>query len=160
MFILSTGRWNYCPFILGLYTCSHLYSRTQNNAQTHFSKAEFILGSHQMKPCINITFMIAKSHIFSCKMREYRPSINVFKNKLIHWLLAEKYNSKKNSSFQKYYYLKRFYNSVGGEPYPHIDQFNLDLGQPPPPLFCFSFVYDFVMYYMYVVFFCVHLLFL
>ena len=52
-----------------------------------------------------------------------------------------------------YYYLERFYHSVGGEPYPHIDQFNLDLGQPPPPLFCFSFVYDFVMYYMYVVFF-------
>ena len=71
------------------------------NNELHFSKAEFILGSHQMKPCINITFMIAKSHIFSCKMREYRPSINVFKNKLIHWLLAEKYNSKKNSSFQK-----------------------------------------------------------
>ena len=70
------------------------------NNELHFSKAEFILGSHQMKPCINITFMIAKSHIFSCKMREYRPSINVFKNKLMHWLLAEKYNSKKNSFIQ------------------------------------------------------------
>jgi len=43
-----------------------------------------------------------------------------------------------------YYYLERFYNYVGGEPYPHIDQFNLDLGQPLPPLFCFSFVYVFV----------------
>ena len=59
-----------------------------------------------------------------------------------------------------FYYLERFYNSVGGEPYPHIDQFNLDLGQPLPPLFCFSFVYVFFMYYMYVVLFlCVHLLF-
>ena len=43
-----------------------------------------------------------------------------------------------------YNYLERFYNYVGGEPYPHIDQFNLDLGQPLPPLFCFSFVYVFV----------------
>ena len=61
------------------------------NNELHFLKAEFILGSHQMKPCINITFMIVESHIFLCKMREYRPSINVFRNKLIHWLLAEKY---------------------------------------------------------------------
>ena len=56
------------------------------NTELHFSKAEFILGSHQMKPCINITFMIAKSHILTCKMRESSLSINVFINKLIHWL--------------------------------------------------------------------------
>ena len=55
-----------------------------------------------------------------------------------------------------YYYLERFYNYVGGEPYPHIDQFNLDLGQPPPPLFCFSFVC--VLFYVLHVC-CVHLLF-
>ena len=45
------------------------------NNELHFSKAEFIRGSHQMKPCINITYMIAKSLIFSCKMRESMPSM-------------------------------------------------------------------------------------
>ena len=45
---------------------SHTYSVFNMNNELHLSKVEFILGSHQMKPCINITFMIAKLHIFSC----------------------------------------------------------------------------------------------
>ena len=102
--------------------------------------AEFIRGSHQMKPCI----MIAKSHIFSCKMRESRPFINVFRNKLINWLLAGKKHLKEELFHPKCItFWRDFYNSVGGERYAHIHQFNLDLGQPLPPLFCFSFVYVF-----------------
>ena len=142
--------------------CIHVYTyiaelktmlRQILNNDLHFSKAEFILGSPQMKPCINITFMIAKSHICSCKMRESRPSINVFKNKLIHCLLAEKYNSKKNSSIQKMYcYLERFYNSVGGEPYPHIDQFNLylNLRSSVFPLCMFSLCITCMLWFFFV----------
>ena len=114
MGIVNDNRCSFCQqedetIVHLFWDCIHVYTfiaelktmlRQIMNNELHFSKAEFILGSHQMKPCINITFMIAKSHIFSCKMREYRPSINVFKNKLMHWLLAEKYNSKKNSFIQ------------------------------------------------------------
>ena len=106
MGIVNDNRCSFCQqedetIVHLFWDCIHVYTfiaelktmlRHIMNNEFHFLKVEFILGSHQMKPCINITFMIVESHIFLCKMREYRPSINVFRNKLIHWLLAEKYN--------------------------------------------------------------------
>jgi len=80
MGIVNDNRCSFCQqedetSVHLFWDCIHFYTfiaalktmlRQIMNNELHFSKAEFILGSHQMKPCINITFMIAKLHIFSC----------------------------------------------------------------------------------------------
>jgi len=93
MGIVNANRCSFCQqeddtIVHLFWDCKHVLTfiaelktmlRQIMNNELHFSKAEFILGSHRMRPCINITSMIAESHIFSCNMREPRPSINVFK---------------------------------------------------------------------------------
>ena len=51
------------------------------NNEPEFSKAAFILGSQYIQLCMNVTFIIATSYIFSCKMSESRPSMNAVRKK-------------------------------------------------------------------------------
>ena len=72
------------------------------NNEPEFSKAAFILGSQYIQLCMNVTFIIATSYIFSCKMSESVDRPSMLLEKIKNWLLAEKYDAKKNSSIHKF----------------------------------------------------------
>ena len=116
MGIVNDNRCSFCQHVDEtivhlLWECIHVQTfmaefktmcRQITNNELEFSKADFIFGSQYIKPCINVTFIIATSYIFSCKTSESRPSIKAFRFFLKNWLSAKKYNAKKNDSIHKF----------------------------------------------------------
>lgn len=72
------------------------------NSNITLMKQDFILGSKKFAHSINTIFLIAKLHIYSCKMSNILPTINVFKLKLRSQLQAEKYNARLHGSLNQY----------------------------------------------------------
>lgn len=79
-----------------------LINNITNNSIQDITAAKFLLLVGCKPGTLSIIFMLAKLHIYSSKMNNSKPSINIFKVVLKHWLYSERYRAKSTNNIHRF----------------------------------------------------------
>ena len=70
--------------------------------QNIFTKWPKKIGNRGMEVSSNIIVLLAKRHIYRCKVRNGPPSLNLFKSELKNYILSEKYYASTSDTMIKF----------------------------------------------------------